>query len=88
VVSALGFLLVLALLVTLFGVDSDFFEALLALIVVAVSLSESKRVQDARARWEVTIEDWQRLFYCPRCDRVFDPQTGRSAPSGQMQALL
>lgn len=39
-------------------------------------------------RWGLVMDVWVRLFYCRRCDSVFDPATGRSAPSSNAQALL
>jgi len=31
---------------------------------------------------------WTEMFYCPRCDSVFIPETGESAPVVQMDLLL
>jgi len=42
----------------------------------------------ATARWRRSLALWNELFYCPRCDTVFDPRTGASAPSASVRALL
>lgn len=34
------------------------------------------------------MERWERLYYCRRCDRVFDPSSGKSAPSEHRLELL
>lgn len=39
-------------------------------------------------RWQVVTEHWERLYYCPRCDRVFNPQTGQHAPAQAMSGIL
>lgn len=46
------------------------------------------RNQDQIARWEHAMILWQALFYCPRCDVVFNPQTRVSAPPQAMHHLL
>ncbi len=38
--------------------------------------------------WREASEIWNRLYYCPRCDHVYDPTTGKSAPSQQTSSLL
>ena len=38
--------------------------------------------------WEDAARAWERLFYCPRCDSVYFPETGPAAPVAQMQNLL
>lgn len=39
-------------------------------------------------RWERAIQTWNRLFYCSRCDHVYDPQAGKAAPPNAMNTLL
>lgn len=47
-----------------------------------------KRAEDEHEAWETAMKKWNRLFYCSRCDSVFDPETGQSAPIGEMKTLL
>ena len=42
----------------------------------------------ALAQWEHAMRIWDRLFYCSRCDHVYDPQDGVAAPPHGMPALL
>ena len=46
------------------------------------------RHQAALAQWEHAMRIWDRLFYCSRCDHVYDPQGGAAAPPHAMPALL
>ena len=47
-----------------------------------------KHHQDELKHWEQSMGNWDRLFYCPKCDRVFDPETSRYAPVTQIGQLL
>lgn len=40
------------------------------------------------ARWEQGMQNWNRLFYCPRCDHVFDAQTSAAAPPHAAYSLV
>lgn len=42
----------------------------------------------ALAQWEQSMQVWQRLFYCSRCDHVYDPQEGTAAAPHAMTNLL
>lgn len=39
-------------------------------------------------RWQDAITNWDQLFYCSRCDQVFNPQTMQAAPAAMMDNLL
>ena len=39
-------------------------------------------------RWKAAITVWERLFYCSRCDHVYDPQTREAAQTVATQSLL
>lgn len=39
-------------------------------------------------RWQQMMQSWNDLFYCHRCDVVFDPQKQRQARADQMYSLL
>ncbi|MBI3944330.1 MAG: hypothetical protein HY321_00245 [Armatimonadetes bacterium] len=63
--------------------------------IMAVWGSTMKRWEDSvkgwddpLKRWEEAMKRWDMLFYCPRCDHVYIPQTGHAAPSSDMAALL
>jgi hypothetical protein len=66
--------------------------ALLALIVRPSYLADKNRLaaefQASHANWLRWMTTWDRLFYCRKCDSVYDPVTGRHAPSMQMPSLL
>jgi hypothetical protein len=38
--------------------------------------------------WEAGMRRWNQLFYCSRCDNVYNPQTGQSAPAHAMPSIL
>jgi hypothetical protein len=44
--------------------------------------------EEELARWHTAMVRWDRLFYCPRCDRVYNPRSGDHYPAHQMAALL
>jgi hypothetical protein len=44
------------------------------------------RIDDAR--WHEAMIRWDQLYYCSRCDCVYDPRTRQSAPSHQLNAML
>ena len=39
-------------------------------------------------QWKQAVARWEALYYCHRCDHVFDPNTGRSAAAQDMKSLL
>lgn len=41
-----------------------------------------------RARWEQAMHNWESLYYCPRCDSVYDPVTLRTARAHETSSLL
>ncbi len=60
-----------------------------------VLLSEGRAAADGLARhgasrlvWEQAMQTWGRLFYCSRCDHVYDPQEGTAAAPTAMNTLL
>ncbi len=40
------------------------------------------------ATWERKMANWDQLFYCPRCDHVFNPESRSSQPASRMQFML
>ncbi len=65
------------------------------LIPIAAAPFALKSVREQKAqltillqRWRTVTSRWQRLYYCSRCDRVFNPQTGRYAPSHATSSIL
>ena len=38
-------------------------------------------------RWQRAMRHWDQLYYCSRCDRVSNPQTGQHAPSAAVSGL-
>ncbi|GEM_PF-5124011 len=47
-----------------------------------------EKVKEAKAAWERAMKIWNTLYYCVRCDTVYNPETGQSAPVGEMRTLL
>ncbi len=41
-----------------------------------------------KAAWEKAMKVWNSLYYCSRCDSVYNPETGQSAPVNEMRTLL
>ena len=39
-------------------------------------------------RWQSVMRHWDQLYYCARCDRVCNPQTGQHAPSRAVSGIL
>lgn len=73
--------------------------ALLAGLLVGYAVWESYRVrareragavhyERARAEWQHQMARWEQLYYCSRCDVVFDPHTRRYAHPAQQWSLL
>lgn len=63
--------------------------AALLLWFLSTAVHNSKeRVERQLPRWEIAIQAWNRLFYCPRCAHVFDPLAGSFAAAQQMHQLL
>jgi hypothetical protein len=38
--------------------------------------------------WEAKMQIWERLWYCDRCDHVYDPETGRETHSQHLARLI
>lgn len=61
------------------------------LSLVSESRAESQGRADftiAHTQWEHSMQVWNRLFYCSRCDHVYDPQQGGVVAPGAMRSLL
>ncbi|WP_119322674.1 hypothetical protein [Capsulimonas corticalis] len=55
----------------------------------AIAAQKRKEVHAVQeATWQRNIENWDCLFYCPRCDHVYDPRYKRYVPSHLMYQLL
>lgn len=39
-------------------------------------------------RWKTIISHWDQLYYCSRCDQVFNPHTGQHVPSHAVNGIL
>ena len=39
-------------------------------------------------RWKTVISHWDQLYYCSRCDQVFNPHTGQHVPSRATNGTL
>ncbi len=39
-------------------------------------------------RWQAVMSHWDQLYYCARCDRACNPQTGQHAPSHAVSGIL
>ena len=39
-------------------------------------------------RWQAVMSHWDQLYYCARCDRACNPQTGQHAPSRAVSGIL
>lgn len=44
--------------------------------------------QQRRAHWERMMYIWDRLYYCPRCDSVYDPSNRQATPARGLQSYL
>jgi len=63
---------------------------LVTIIAYESALHETSRTElpEKLRIWNQQINRWSRLYYCYRDDLVYDPETGRSCPPGQMNTLL
>lgn len=67
------------------------FIALIALILgsgVVTTVRSHIRVRKAMPRWQQAMARWHRLYYCARCDGVFNPSTGTFVSPSRMNELL
>ena len=65
----------------------------LAAAAVIPSALRSARVNKATTavmvqRWQRVMSHWDQLYYCARCDRACNPQTGQHAPSHAVSGIL
>lgn len=70
--------------VTIFGIT-----ILVCLLLSAVTLPRA--FQERRAnliRWQHQVRCWDQLFYCGRCDHVYNPQSRQAAAAHSMGYLL
>ena len=49
---------------------------------------QTKRHQEKHAVWIRAMDRWDNLYYCTRCDQVFDPARSKSATVRNMRSLL
>lgn len=77
-------------------------QVIIGLLAVACSLAGwrewaavSRGLKERQVEWEADMDAWQtslqrwgQLFYCGRCDQVYDPNTGRHAPPVWVRSLL
>lgn len=60
-------------------------------VLLAESRAEAvgqTRLQGEHARWQAAMAVWDRLFYCSRCDHVYDPHGGGTARPSGLSSLL
>lgn len=50
--------------------------------------AQQQTAANALARWQEAMQRWDRLFYCPRCDNVYFPETNISLAASRMKELL
>ncbi|MBO0778292.1 MAG: hypothetical protein J2P37_05635 [Ktedonobacteraceae bacterium] len=75
------------------GINSRLFFVPALVVVVVISLLFARKF---RMKWQNSLTSeiqpkrqiWDRLFYCHRCDLVFDPDTQQSVPPARMGELL
>ena len=66
-------------------------SALWFFVLLAESRAEAggqTRMQGEYVRWQGAMVVWDRLFYCSRCDHVYDPHGGDTARPAGMPSLL
>jgi hypothetical protein len=64
---------------------------LLGVYVLATAHKTPRAVEEHRVRdeaWLRAMERWDALFYCPRCDQVYNPRSRRHVPSHGIASLL
>lgn len=44
--------------------------------------------QHAMQRWQVAIQNWEKLYYCGKCDHVHDAVSRRAVPPASIDFLL
>ena len=66
--------------------------AAVAVIMLPAAIWEGMRLeseyQEVMNEWRLQVTIWNRLFYCARCDQIFNPHTSRTVPPAQMHVLL
>ncbi len=69
--------------------------SLFTIIPLAAIPSALKSVRENKAntavlvqRWQDVMSHWDQLYYCARCDRACNPQTGQHAPSHAVSGIL
>ena len=62
--------------------------SMITLVPIAAIPYALKAVREQKAnlavllqRWQTVMSHWDQLYYCSRCDRVFNPKTGQHVPS-------
>lgn len=72
-----------------FGVGFLIFKGIVVgILLIALGFLFAKAGKGEFAKDDCRSAKWRSLFYCHRCDVVFDPQTGNFAPSDKMKSLL
>ena len=65
---------------------------LVPLAAIPASLRSSRQNKATTAvlvqRWQRVMSHWDQLYYCARCDRASNPQTGQHAPSQAVSGIL
>lgn len=46
--------------------------------------SEAESHRTALHRWDAAMAVWESLYYCPKCDHVFDPLSVRACRSNDI----
>ena len=74
-------------------------EAAIAYVLLALCLSslaaylylarwQKSHYRTGMPRWFYSMRTWNRLYYCPRCNGVFDPETGKHVQAKDMRRIL
>ena len=51
-------------------------------------LRHIEKAKVAKVEWAKAMKSWNALYYCVRCDTVYNPETRQSAPVNEMRTLL
>lgn len=88
VLAFLGFFLSRAVGFGGFWTFIMFIGVVSAATVLILHATELQAAKDRLPYWRHSMERWEMLFYCSRCDHVFNPHTQSFSPSKAVQSML